>query len=52
MFTAMQSVYRPLECLWRVSGRGLECVWIERPAAAKAHESRPDSSLAAHRKVA
>jgi hypothetical protein len=52
MFTAKQSVYRPLECLWRISGRGLECVWIERPAPSKAHESRPDSTIDAHRKVA
>ena len=30
MYTAEQIVIRPLECVWRVSGDRLVCVWMER----------------------
>jgi hypothetical protein len=50
MLTALQTVNRSLECVWRLSGERLECVWVKRPAAQP--ELRQEEVLDPDRKVA
>jgi hypothetical protein len=52
MLTMQQSVNRPLECVWTLSGERLRCAWVERARPAQAEERRQEAVADTDRKVA
>jgi len=52
MLTTQQNINRSLECVWTLSGKGLACSWVVRPAAAPAPGQKSTKNPVAQRKVA
>ncbi len=52
MQNAQQIQYRPLECVWTLTGKGLVCSWVEQARSEGVFERKPEMEQGTERKVA